>query len=67
MQINELLQGVPTTVVVKGLQLNTSLVKDPELTPDRLVVWDWGQFKNPVDAKEVCRSVHNAVKMHVWT
>lgn len=52
-QINVLLQGIPTTVEVKGLQLNTSLVQDPEVTPDRLIVRDWGRFKNPVQVSEV--------------
>ena len=52
-QINQLLLGVPTTVNVKGLQLNTSLVQDPEITPSRLIVRDWGQFKNPAGVSEV--------------
>lgn len=52
-QINQLLLGVPTTVNVKGLQLNTSLVQDPEITPSRLVIRDWGRFKNPAGVSEV--------------
>jgi hypothetical protein len=52
-QMNKLLAGVPTTIEVKGLELNTSLVRDPEVSPDRLIVWDWGRFKNPMGEKEV--------------
>lgn len=60
-QINKLLQGVPTTVEVKGLQLNTSLVQDPEVTPDRLIVRDWGRFKNPSSVSEVSKALQQAM------
>lgn len=46
-QINALLDGVPTIVHVKGLDLNTSLARSPKVTPDRLILWDWGRFQNP--------------------
>lgn len=39
--------GIPTTVTIKGLELNTSLARDPSVTADRLIVWDWGRFQNP--------------------
>lgn len=32
------LQGVPTTVDVKGLQLNTSMDGDPGVTAEQLIV-----------------------------
>ena len=57
MQVNKLLQGIPTTVDVKGLQLNTSLVRDPEVTPNRLIVRDWGRFKNPASVLEVRHTI----------
>lgn len=45
--VNKLLLGVPTTVDVQGLQLNTSLARSPAVTPQKLTVWDWGRFQNP--------------------
>jgi hypothetical protein len=44
---NSFLQGIPKTVDVKGLELNISLAGDPEVTPDALIVSDWGRFQNP--------------------
>ena len=46
-EVNKLMMGIPTTVTVKGLKLNTSLARDPSVTADRLIVWDWGRFQNP--------------------
>ncbi len=44
---NGLLGGIPRTVNVKGLELNISLAGDPLVTPEALVIRDWGRFQNP--------------------
>ncbi|KAK9795589.1 hypothetical protein WJX73_000211 [Symbiochloris irregularis] len=52
--VNQVLAGVPTTVDVKGLQLNTSMQGDPGVTAQQLVVQDWGRFQSPSGAWEEC-------------
>ena len=47
-------QGIPTTVDVKGLELNTSMVGDPEVTAAQLAVRDWGRFQSPSGTREEC-------------
>ncbi|CAL8464093.1 g3628 [Coccomyxa elongata] len=44
---NGLLAGIPRTVDVKGLELNISLAGNPLVTPEALVIRDWGRFQNP--------------------
>lgn len=44
---NGFLAGIPTTIDVKGLELNISLAGDPVVTPEALVIRDWGRFQNP--------------------
>ena len=44
---NGVLAGIPTTINVKGLELNISLAGDPLVTPEALVIRDWGRFQNP--------------------
>ncbi len=44
---NGFLAGIPKTIDVKGLELNISLAGDPLVTPEALIVRDWGRFQNP--------------------
>lgn len=44
---NGVLAGIPRTIDVKGLELNISLAGDPLVTPEALVIRDWGRFQNP--------------------
>ncbi|CAL5226835.1 g9699 [Coccomyxa viridis] len=54
MLANNILQGIPTTLDVKGLELNISLAGDPLVTQDALVIRDWGQFQSPGSGWEEC-------------
>ena len=49
-----MLQGVPTLVDVKGLQLNTSMDGDPAVSAQQLLVRDWGRFQSPQGSWEEC-------------
>ena len=51
---NKLAGGIPTVADVKGLQLNVSLAGDPEVTPARLLLRDWGRFQSPRGAFQEC-------------
>ena len=51
--VDGLLAGLPTTVDVKGLQLNVSLATDPSVSADELIIQDWGRFQNPEDRWQV--------------
>ena len=51
---NKLAGGIPMVADVKGLQLNVSLAGDPEVTPARLLLRDWGRFQSPRGAFQEC-------------
>ena len=51
---NKLAGGIPTVADVRGLQLNVSLAGDPEVTPARLLLRDWGRFQSPRGAFQEC-------------
>ena len=51
---NKLAGGIPTLADVKGLQLNVSLAGDPEVTPARLLLRDWGRFQSPRGGFQEC-------------
>ena len=48
------MQGIPTLIDVKGLQLNASLDGDPAVSAQQLLVRDWGRFQSPSGTWEEC-------------